>query len=147
MKKIIIGLLLLAVSGGAVYYFLSKKPAVTSAVSLNKDLLIGKWKLDTLDEKSKKTIYELKTGIIAALDSNILHYEYDIQKDGKVYIALPGKPAADSAFYEWAAGNQLNWIQNDSVKTKDEFAVLKLDSISLSLQTKDSSLLSFIKLK
>jgi hypothetical protein len=147
MKKIIIGLLLLAVSGGAVYYFLTKKQAVTNTVSLNKDLLIGKWKLDTLDEKSKKTIYELKTGIIAALDSNILIYEYDIQKDGKVFIALPGKTGADTTFYEWAEGNQLHWMQNDSAKTKDVFSVTKLDSNAFSLQMKDSSLFSFIKLK
>lgn len=147
MKKIIIGLLLLAVSGGVVYYLLSKKTSVTNVSAINKELLIGKWKLDTLDEKSKQTIYQLRTGIIAALDSNIPNYEYDIQKDGKVYIALPGKPVTDTTFYEWADSTHLNWIQSDSAKTKDVFTVMKLDSNGFSLQTKDSSLFSFIKLK
>ena len=46
MKKIILAVILLAAAGGIAYYLLQKKKHEN--LSINKELLIGKWKIDSL---------------------------------------------------------------------------------------------------
>lgn len=147
MKKIIIGLLLLAVSGGVVYYLLSKKTSVTTVSTLNKELLIGKWKLDTAGTKIKNGMAGLFIGAIALNDSNFLKYEYDIQKEGKVITSVPGSVKTDTSFYEWADSTKLNWIHNDSAKTKIVGTIIKLDSSIFSFQANDSTIYQFNRMK
>lgn len=145
MKKVFIGLLLLVVSGGVVYYFLTQKPAVNNPIGFNKELLIGKWKLDSTD--AKNNLAALNIAAAGTIDSNQKKYEYVIGPNGKGLIILPGKAKADTIAYEWTSDTQLNWTQSDSAKTKTACTVVKLDSMSFGIQTKDSSLFQFTRVK
>jgi hypothetical protein len=133
MQKQIIGLLLLAAAGtGAYFYFSGKKSNEPSAVKLNKELLIGKWKTETIEP---------------ATDSTESKYMYDFKNDGKVLRSANDTTKADTIFYNWnkTAALVLTKLVNDS--TGSELVVTKLNADTLQWLTAAKTTVTLLKLK
>ena len=142
MKQLIVGLLIIAAGAGA-FYFLQQKKTETP---IEKELLVGKWKLNSLDVKTKdSTAYILPA--IAAIDSNLTNYHYDFRKDGNVFKSLTGSAKVDTSHYEWAKKNRLTWKENPGDSTSEVFTVTRLTNDSLLLLSKDSATFVFTRLK
>ena len=130
MNKLLIGLLIVAAGAGA-FFLLRKKKANDPTTKLNKDWIIGQWKTDNM----------------VPGDSSFHLYRYDFLKDGHIKRSLNDSSAADTIHYEWKKKNELRLSGNSVDTTIKEFAVIKLTPDSLQVQTKDSVLLLFTKLK
>ena len=90
MNKLIIGLLVIA-AGAGIFLLLRKKKEKTTANSINKEWIVGKWKSDA----------------VMANDSNFSKYQFDFQKDGNVVRSLNDSVKADTTYYEWNKANEL----------------------------------------
>ncbi len=135
MNKLFIGLLIVA-AGAGVFFLIQKKKNHVTANSINKELIIGKWKAE------------------AANDSLFSQYSYDFMKDGNIVRSLNDSVKADTSRYEWNKKNELvlsTWTlsekQTDADSVGKVFAVLKLTKDSLQVQSKDSAMILFIKTK
>ena len=139
MKTIFI-VLLIAALGAAAYFYFSKKQKPSSADP--KELIVGKWKIDSLDiSRSKDTSFNLIALIFAAGDSNLHKYEFEFTRDGSIIEDNQGKPG-DTSYYQFASDKELLvWDKKDNAKTN--WAINKLDSLQLVVQSKDSTFLSF----
>ena len=131
MKKLFIGLLVVAAGGAAFFYFNQKSGNKPAQDSLNKELIIGKWKTDA----------------VPANDSGFYKYSYSFQKEGIVFRSLSDSVKADTTHYEWSKANELVWKENASDSTGKIYSVVKLTQDSLQVQSKDSSTVLFIKVK
>jgi hypothetical protein len=138
MKKLIIGLLVVAAGAGAFFYFNQKSGAKPAQETLNKELIIGKWKTDATP----------------ANDSGFNKYSYDFQKEGKVLRSLNDSIKADTSHYEWSNANELvlsKWTPLEKEKVSDSigtiYSVIKLTADSLHVQSKDSVTVLFTKVK
>jgi len=142
MKTIFIVLLIAALGAGAYFYF-NKKQKPSSADP--KELIVGKWKIDSLDiSRSKDTSPNLIALIFAAGDSNLHKYQFEFTRDGSIIEDNLGKPG-DTSYYQFANDKELLvWDKKDSSKTK--WAINKLDSAQLLVQSKDSTVFSFRKI-
>lgn len=142
MKTIFIVLLIAALGAGAYLYF-SKKQNLSSADP--KELIVGKWKIDSLDlSRSKDTSFNLIALIFAAGDSNLQKYQFEFTRDGSIIEDNHGK-SGDTSYYKFASDKELLvWDKRDSSKTK--WTINKLDSLQLLIQSKDSTVFSFRKL-
>lgn len=131
MKKLFIGLLVLAAAGTA-FYLLNRKKKTTEIVAFNKDLLPGKWKTVTQEPAdSAKTLYQ-----------------YEFQKEGVVLRAVNDSAKADTSHYEWSKNNELVWKEKTTDSTVKTYAVTKLTSDTLQLETeKQTEKLMLIKVK
>lgn len=143
--KILLAVLLVAAIGVSAYFYFSKKQEHFSA-NIQQELIIGKWKIDSLDvSRTTDSSANLIGIILAASDSNLHRYEYDFRKDGSIYETLNGTPR-DTSHYEFAANKLLSiWSNRDTTKTN--WTINKLDSLALVIQEKDSTVFSFFKLK
>jgi len=142
MKKIILAVILVAAAGGITYYLLQKKRQ-NSVIVTNKELILGKWKIDSLDISKTKD-----SSIVLALlvaDSNLHKYEFDFDKKGAITQSFNGV-AGDTSHYEFTSDHQLLvWANADSAKIK--WSINKLDSSHLVVHDKDSTVFSFRKVK
>jgi lipopolysaccharide export system protein LptC len=144
MKKIVIGLLVIA-AGAGVYYFLQTKKTA-SENKLQKELLIGKWKMDSLSVRSHDSTGEATIALIGALDSNFYTYHYDVLADGHILQSLHDTITTDTSYYEWK-GNELLIKEGTKDTTAEAFTISTLTTDSLVILSKDSSSLVFSKLK
>jgi hypothetical protein len=143
MKLAIIVLLIAAIGGGVYYYFTQKKHRSSSH---SNELILGKWKIDSLSIiKSKELSADKLLSKLAVADSNCNRYEFEFSKNNSIYQNLDGK-AKDTSHYELVdEKNILIWNGKDSSKTK--FGINQLDSAKLVVQDKDSVLVTFKKVK
>jgi len=141
MKTIFIVLLIAALGAGAYFYF-SKKQKPSSADP--KELIIGKWKIDSVDlSRSKDTSFNLIALIFAAGDSNIHKYQFEFTRDGSIIEDNHGR-SEDTSHYQFTGEKELLvWDNRDSSGTK--WTINKLDSINMVIQDKDSSVFCFRK--
>ncbi len=130
MKKLFIGLLIVAAGAGA-FFFFNKKKDNNEVATINKELIIGKWKTDA----------------VMANDSNLNKYSFDFQKSGTVLKALSDSSKADTTHYEWNKINELVWKKKSTDSTGNVYAITKLTTDSLQLFAKDSSTILFTKMK
>jgi hypothetical protein len=143
MKKIILAVILMAAAGGAVYYLLQKKK--DHPVALQKELVTGKWKLDSLvaiNDSVNKSNFAL---LLFAMDTVARIREYDFQPDGYILITNPLDTASkkDSSFYTWGNEGEIRW-QEKAIDTASEvMRVIKLDRKEFVLRSSDSLLLYF----
>ncbi len=128
MKNLFIGLLIVA-AGTGIFFLLRKKTNTTTTNGINKEWIIGKWKAD------------------AGKDSLFSSYHYDFLKGGNVLRSLNDSAKADTSHYEWNKANELVWKEKNSDSTGKIFSVLKLTLDSLQVQSKDSAIILFTKLK
>jgi hypothetical protein len=143
MKKTILAVILVAAIGGAAYWLLQKKKQ-NAVIEFKQEQIIGKWKLDFLAQG--KDSASLFVGIMGMIDSNIMKYDYDFRKEGIVVKFLKDSVQKDTTHYELKKTNQLIWKeQGDS--TGQALAITTLNTDSLVLKTKDSTIIYFKKAK
>ncbi len=143
MKKTILAVILVAAIGGAAYWLLQKKKQ-NAVIGFKQEQIIGKWKLDSLAQG--KDSASLFVGIMGMIDSNIMKYDYDFRKEGIVVKFLKDTVQKDTTHYELKKANQLIWKeQGDS--TGQSLAITTLNTDSLVLKTKDSTIIYFKKAK
>ena len=142
MKKLFIGLLIIA-AGAGIFYFLRKQNKSLTKIDIQRDWIIGNWKLDSIDMgKDSGDI-----NILTLLDSNLYEYRYQFTADSTVYVSLKDSLTADSSRYAWGEQNELVF-QNDLFnKAPDSLNVTMLSKDRLVLQDRDSVLLFFAKAK
>lgn len=132
MNKLFIGLLIVAAGAGAFFYFNQRTCNKPPQDSINKELIIGKWKAASfkLEKDSAQPIYQ-----------------YNFLKDGNIVKSLNDSAKADTSHYEWKKNNELVWKETGSDSTGNVYAVVKLTSDSLQVQAKDGSTILFTKMK
>jgi len=129
MKKLFIGLLVVAAGAGAFYYFNQRTCNKPAQNSFDKELIIGKWKTDA----------------VIANDSAFNKLNYNFEKEGLLIIS--DSTEADSTHYEWSKTNDLVWKDKATDSSGKTYAVLKLTHDSLRVQSKDSTIILFTKVK
>jgi len=129
MNKLIIGLLIVA-AGTGIFFLVRKKQSLATSTTINKELIIGKW----------------KTVSPSAVDSTIINYEYEFKSEGLVLKLLNDSSKVDTSYYKWNKANELTWStrQQDSVFAQVYF-VDKLTTDSLQLRSNDSTVHSFTR--
>ena len=144
MKKVFIGLLIVA-AGAAIFFLLQKKNKPAKS-DIQKDLIIGKWKLDSL-YNLKDSSSNLIAEAMKLVDPHLKNYEYEFTKGGAVRLWLKDSLTKDSTRYEWINNDQLVWKEYSLNKIIEVFEVSILRKDSLSLQSNDNVILSFTKAK
>ena len=115
MKKIIIGLLVIA-AGAAAYYLYTQKKSNDPVTENKNELILGKWKTSTK---------------LSGTDSLLSTFQYEFQKDGIGIIHDSTTAKSDSFYYEWNKTGDLVVKGNVKDSTADIFAVLQLSHDSL----------------
>ena|SRR5438046_1997441 len=143
MNIVFLGLLVAAVGAG-VYYDFNKRQNTPSSTS--KDLIVDKWKMDSLVvNKARDSSVKSHEGILNLVDSSLKKYEFEFRKDSLVLQTINGK-TEDTSHYEFAdSKNILIWSDKDSTKTK--WNISKLDSTSLVVKDADSAVFYFQRMK
>ena len=146
MKKIILAVILVAVAGGAAYYLLQKKKQDNSITTIDKELVIGKWKIDSLVAQKDSTNNGLAL-LLFAMDSNARKEVYDFQTNGQVFVSLPNDTLSkkDTSSFTWGKDKELLWKDNYSDSATESMTVIKLDKKELVLRSADSVLVYFKK--
>ena len=144
MKSIVMAVLLIAAVGAGVYFlFLQKKNTIVQGNQIQKEFIVGKWKLDSLSYRGDTG--KIFSAIAPMIDSGFSNYAYQFQPDGNVLRLLKDSVQKDTSRYEWN-GDQLVFVhENDSSRTKFIVSILSKDS--LVLQSKDSTIAYFTKAK
>jgi len=147
MKKTFIGLLLVAAAVAGVYYFLLMKKNNTPA-AINKELAIGKWKIDSLVAQKDSTKDGLAL-LLFAMDSTARNHIYDFQTNGRVLVSLPSDSSAkkDTSSFAWGKENELLWKEKYTDSTAESMKVIKLDKEIFIIQSEYSTLVYFRKVK
>ena len=135
MNKLIIGLLVVA-AGAGIFLLLRKKNETTTANSINKDWIVGKWNPIAIGSDST-----------LANDSNFSKYRFEFQKDGNVVRSINDSVKADTTHYEWNKNNELVWKEKANDSTGKVYVVTNLTQDSLQIMATDSSTILFTKLK
>lgn len=141
MKKVFIGLLITVAAGA--FFFLRKQNQAPSSGSTAQQLLVGTWKLDSLKFKDSNS----GSGILALLDSNLMNYRYNFQKDSVLFISLEDSVATDSVHYLVNGENDLVMMQDTKGIFTDSLRINLINNDSLVALDKDSTALYFIRLK
>ena len=145
MKKVFIWLLIVA-AGAATFFLLQKKDKPIADNKIQQEWIVGKWKLDTL-LFLKDSNNNFMVGIMGMVDSNLMKYRYEFTKDGAISCSLGDSLTKDSSRYEWTFENQLAWREYPSDTSGIIYNVSLLNKDSLVLQSKDSSIILFMKVK
>jgi len=145
MKKLFIGLLIVA-AGAAIFLLLQKKDKPVTASTFQQEKIIGKWKFDSI-LFTNDSIEKLMPGIMLMVDSNLRKYHYEFTKDGSVAFSLGDLLIKDRSGYEWNNENQLVWKENSTDTSGDVFKISLFTNDSLALQSKDSSVLLFTRVR
>ena len=143
MKKVFIGLLILAAGAGA-FFFLRKKQTSITDNSIHKEWIIGKWKLDSI-LLSKDSTDKFTSGIIGIVAPDLMKYHYEFKLGGAV--VLVDSLTKDSSNYEWNKKDQLVWKEHPADTSGEIFNVSIPTKDSLMLQSTDSVVLVFTKVK
>ena len=146
MKKIILAVILLAAAGSGIYYLLQKKRVEDSLTTIDKELVIGKWKIDSLVAQKDATNVGLAL-LLFAMDSNAKKQVYDFQTNGQVFVSLPNDTLSkkDTSSFTWGKDKELLWKDNYSDSTVESMTVIKLDKKDLVLRSADSVFVYFKK--
>lgn len=147
MKKIILAVILLAAAGGGIYYLLQKKKQ-TEPTTINKELVLGRWKIDSLVSQKDSTEDGLAL-LLFAMDSTAKNEIYDFQNDGKVIVSVASDTIAkkDTSCFFWGRDNKFLWKEKITDTVVDTMSVVKLDKQEFVLQSSDSTLIYLKKLK
>jgi len=143
MKKLFIGLLIIA-AGAGIYYFLQKEKTIADD-PFDKELLVGSWKVDalhlSLKDSAKLAAIQLPS------DSTLKNTQYDFRKDGQFIQTHHDAAKTDSSYYEWNNKNELLIKESPKDSLSEIYSIKKLDKDSLILQTKDSAVFVLTRIK
>lgn len=145
MKKLIFGLLIIAAGAGAFFYFKNKKLTIAKSPD-QKEMILGKWKMNSIQTPVDSNSNFL-VGIMGMVDSNLMKYYYEFTKDGSIHRSLGDSLTKDSSRYNWDDKDQLLWKEYPSDTTGETFKIVQLTEDSLKVETADSALILFTKLK
>ncbi|HYV54234.1 MAG TPA: hypothetical protein VE933_06610 [Chitinophagaceae bacterium] len=143
MKKLFIGLLIIA-AGAGTYYFLQKKKS-NIAQHLDKELLVGQWKVNAVHVSPGDSAN--LAAILLLNDSTLKNTQYDFRKDGHFAQTPHDAAKKDSSYYEWNNKNELLIKESPGDSLSEIYTVNKLDKDSLVLQSKDSAVFVFTRIK
>ena len=143
MKKVFIGLLIVA-AGVAAFFLLRKKTNIISETNLQQEWIIGKWKLDSI-YLSKDSNDKTTPGIIGIIAPDLMKYSYEFKTGGSV--VLVDSLSKDSSNYQWNKKDQLVWKEHPADTSGEIFNVSIPHEDSLRLQSTDSVVLLFTKIK
>jgi hypothetical protein len=143
MKKLLIGLLIMAAAAGAFFYLRSQDKPISNGV-LVKEQLIGTWKLESITSRDDST--SIVPLLIAIADSNTFHYDYEFTKDHSILRRLGDSTSTDTSRYEWKENN-LVWKEDRTDSSGNLLTVMTLNTDSLLLLSNDSTLMLFTKRK
>ena len=143
MKKLFIGLLIIA-AGAGTYYFLQNKKTKTDLL-LDKELLVGQWKINALHVSPKDSAN--LAAILLPSDSSLKNTQYDFRKDGQFIQTHHDAAKTDSSYYEWNNKNELLIKESPKDSLSEIYSVNKLDKDSLILQSKDSAVFVLTRIK
>lgn len=143
MKKLFIGLLIIA-AGAGTYYFLQKEKTIADK-PFDKELLLGSWKVDALHLSPKDSAN------LAAIqlfnDSTLKNSRYNFQKDGHFFQTPHDQAKTDTSYYEWGKSNELLIKESPKDSLAEIYSINKLDKDSLILQSKDSTVFVLTRVK
>lgn len=146
MKKVFIGLLIVAAGAGIYYLLQNKKTKIADPIE--KELLVGTWKIDSFYVSSKDSVPDVIAGSLLK-DSSFRRHRYDFQNGGTFLQTVndSAKVKTDTSYYEWGKKNEL--LIKEAVKDSvgEQYTISKLSKDSLILQSKDSAVFVFTKLK
>jgi hypothetical protein len=145
MKKLFIGLLI-AAAGAAIFFLPREKNKSMTANNFQQEQIIGKWKLDSLLFATVSND-SFMPGTMGMVDSNLRKYHYEFTRDGSIAFSLGDSLIKDSSGYEWYEEDKLVWKENPADSSGGIFKVSQLTNDSLALQSKNSSVLLFTKVK
>ncbi len=141
MKKLFIGLLILA-AGTGMYFFVTNKTRISEELNY-KTLIVGKWKLDSINYREDS----IRNGLSAGLDSLAMQYTYELKENGTTRMFSGDSLMQESSVYEWKKDRQLVWKDSPADTSGTTLTVLQLDKNKLIVLTNDSSRLVFNKLR
>lgn len=139
MKKIILAVILLAVAGGAVYWYVQAKKSATTSYQ---QTIIGDWKIDSIVTKDSNNLIGL---LAMALDPNLKNYHFQFKKDGSLIQLLGDSLVPIKHRYEWKDSASLVFIDGDSLSEKHSVQLLTLTNDQFLIRSTDSSLIYFKK--
>ena len=144
MNKLFIGLLIVA-AGAGVFFLLRKKKNATTTNSIKKEWIVGKWKVDSFSAGKDSSI----VFFLYATDSNSKKEIHHFYKNSLLVTTYPYDSLLknDTSYYKWGKNNELVCKGKVSDSTGIIFSVAKLTPDSLKVQTKDSAIILFTKLK
>jgi hypothetical protein len=147
MNKTFIGLLIVAAAGAGIFLYLQNKKSSAPA-EFNKELLIGKWSIDSLSV-AEDAANAMPVALLLAMDSAAKEKVYDFNASGQVFITIPADSLAakDTSSFAWQPNNKLTWKENPADSVTETLSVLKLDKEQLVIQSADSVTLYFKKAK
>ena len=145
MKKVFIGLLILTAGAAGIFLFQKKDKPITGN-NIQKDRVIGKWKLDSI-LLPKDSNNNFTAGIMGIVAPDLMKYHYEFKKDGAISVSMGDSLTKDSSRYEWNKKDQLVWKEYPADTAGDIFTISTLNNDSLALQSEDSVILLFRKLK
>ena len=143
MKQLFIGLLIIAAGAGT--FFLLQKKKAGDHPTVDKELLLGTWKIDSMQPASKDTGNFIAS--LIAKDSSLYKYRFDFQKNGSLVQSMNDSLKVDSSSYGWTNYNELVIKESPEDSTGEIFLVNKLRLDSLILQPKDSTVFVLTKMK
>jgi len=127
MNKVFIGLLVVAAGAGVFFYF-RKKNKETKDPAFKKEWIIGKWEFKAKDSAEQS-----------------FHYQFD--STGTVLKSVSDTIKADTLHYSWDKKNKLVFGKTEDDSTAKIFSIVKLTSDTLQIQSKDSVITLFTKVK
>lgn len=86
-------------------------------------------------------------GFVLMIDSNLRKYNYEFTNDGSVAFSVGDSSVKHGSTYEWNKEKQLAWKRKATDSSADVFTISQLNDDSLALQSKDSSVLLFTKVR
>ncbi|MEO5563036.1 MAG: hypothetical protein ABIR18_06360 [Chitinophagaceae bacterium] len=146
MKKLFIGLLIIAAGAGIFYLWELRNqnsPAPEPDTKIQKDLLVGNWKLNSIN--AGKDSGESVINLLLSHDSNLLKFNYEFTKDSALFVSVGDSLTGDTSSYKWSDQNHLVFLNKSSGIDPDSLRVAILTKDSLILQDRDSALLVFTK--
>jgi hypothetical protein len=145
MNKLFIGLLI-AAAGTGVFFLLRKKKSTTSN-EINKEWIVGKWKVDSISpgKDPEHVIIALLDATDSAAKKEVHHfYDNGLLVSGNPYDS-PIKN--DSSHYEFSKNNELVFKEKASDTASTIFSIIRFTKDSLQIQTKDSTWMLLTKVK
>jgi hypothetical protein len=145
MKKLFIGLLLIAAAGTGVYFYLKLKKQNSPAPSsdIDKEKIIGKWNVDSVQSDINDTSFFS----MLMLDSFYKTTSFTFHSEGKIEVNITSVPKTDTGFYVFRTDSTMIWKTHAQATDSFNVRVIKLDMADMVLSTDNSQYNSTLYLK